>query len=388
MNSKLAVKSEPRIDLSYLSTLGIKRYGHNNLYPNDCLKVVRNSATGDSCLGRYIKFIKGSGLYDPALSELVVNRKGDTLGDITGLLAYDIATFGGFAVHANYNVFGQIVELQHVPFENCRLCEADADGQVNRIAIHPDWTGKTTREGKRVSVSRENVDYIDVFLPDHGVVASQIEAAGGIENYKGQILYVSLFGRNVYPLTKYDDVLTEMVTDEGISDLKNRDVCSGFFPAGVFVVKKGQGVTIGDEDFDEQQEDSGDNEFVHNFQSMQGAKNAQRAMVYFIGEDDEVPQFVRIQGANYDKTFEATEKSVTERIYASFGQEAFYRIRSGSLGFSSDIIQDVYSLYASLVTEEQGLIAGALRKAMGNWVFDVDLKGLFIKPLDYITVKE
>ena len=90
--------------------------------------------------------------------------------------------------------------------------------------------------------------------------------------------------------------------------------------------------------------------------------------------------------ANYDKTFESTEKSTTERIYAAFGQDAFYRIRSGSLGFSSDIIQDVYSLYASMVVDEQRLIQRAF-EAISNCYIDghLFLADFQIQPMVYVN---
>lgn len=386
MNSKLARKSQKRIDTSYLSALRIQRYGWNNLYPQDVDKIVRNSATGVACLDRYAKFIKGNGFYNEILSEKIVNRDGATLDDLQNDLSADLARFGGFAIHVNYNILGEIVELQHVPFESARLEEPDENGFVNHVVLHPDWTGSSTRNGKKMTVDAAHVDRIATFNPDQSVVLAEIEEAGGISNYKGQVLYVSNAGRNRYPLAKYDGVLAEMVTDEGISDLKNRDVLNGFFPAGVFVVKKGQALDFGNEDSDENQDDNGDNELVKNFQDLQGAANAQRAMVYFIGPDDEVPQFVRIQGANYDKTFESTEKSTTERIYAAFGQEAFYRIRSGSLGFSSDIIQDVYSLYASMVVDEQRLIQRAF-EVISNCYIDGNLflADFQIQPMVYVN---
>ena len=57
-------------------------------------------------------------------------------------MCQDMAMFNGISLHVNYNVFGEIVELNHVPFENCRLTEPDENGVISKIAIHPDWTGK------------------------------------------------------------------------------------------------------------------------------------------------------------------------------------------------------------------------------------------------------
>ena len=130
-----------------------------------------------------------------------------------------MAYYNGLALHVNYNIYGDIVELHHV-LENCRLVESDDSGYVGKIAIHPDWSGQKTRGGKVIKVAKENIDYIDVFNPDKRVVAAQIEAAGGIEYYKGQVLWVSLSGKDIYPTGKGDCVVTEMSTDEGLANVK------------------------------------------------------------------------------------------------------------------------------------------------------------------------
>ena len=151
-----------------------------------------------------------------------------------------MAVFDGLAIHVNYNILGQIVEMNHVPFENCRLQEEDDNGYVAKIAVHADWSGKKTRNGKVVKVDRNTVDMIDVFNPIKEVIAAQIEAAGGIEFYKGQILWISGAGRNTYPVPKADRVSTELSTDEGLANVKYRNVRCNFLPAAMVITKKGQ----------------------------------------------------------------------------------------------------------------------------------------------------
>ncbi|MFR8224885.1 MAG: hypothetical protein ACLU9X_10515 [Alistipes shahii] len=80
-----------------------------------------------------------------------------------------------------------------------------------------------------------------VFNPSPDVVQLQIQAAGGIEFYKGQILYISRAGRNAYPLPLVDVVLTDMSTDEGLSNVNNRNVRNNFLTAGMLITKRGQG---------------------------------------------------------------------------------------------------------------------------------------------------
>ena len=175
----LKKKSSNRIDTSYLQNLGIQAYGQDNLYPQTLKNIIAASSTASECSDRFADFIEGNGFREVAFSKYVVNRKGDTLDDVHMLLCKDMSELNGIAIHVNYNVFCEIVEMQHVPFENCRLTEEDENGYVAKIAVHPDWSGKKTRKGKALQVKKENIDYIDVFNPKKDVIQAQIEAAGG-----------------------------------------------------------------------------------------------------------------------------------------------------------------------------------------------------------------
>ena len=86
---------------------------------------------------------------------------------------------------------GMIVEIHHVHIDNCRWKEEENNGDVAKRANSPDQTGKKARNVKSIKVYDKNVDLIDVFNPRKEVILSQIETAGGIEFYKGQILWIS-----------------------------------------------------------------------------------------------------------------------------------------------------------------------------------------------------
>ena len=189
---ELKKKSNTRFDTGYIQTLGIQSYGQDNLYPQVLRNIIAASSTGSECVERFANFIEGNGFRAELFSEYVVNRRGDTADDIHALVCKDVADFDGMALHVNYNVLGDIVELHHIPFENCRLMEEDANGYMAKIAIHPDWTGKKTRKGKAIQVKKDNIDYIDVFNPRKEVVLAQIEGSQQLFNIVFFITLLSL----------------------------------------------------------------------------------------------------------------------------------------------------------------------------------------------------
>lgn len=376
---ELSKKAAERLDVNYIRQFEIQSYGEDNLYPQTLRQLVKGSSTGSECLERYADFIEGYGFRDVPFSEYIVNRKGDTMDDIHEAICKDMALFNGFALHVNYNVNGEIVELHHVPFENCRLVDEDSNGYVGKIALHPDWSGKKVRATKPVRVDKEHIDYIHVFNPRKDVVLAQIEHDGGIELYKGQILWVSGSGKNVYPVGKADRVATELSTDEGLANVKYRNVRNNFFPAGIMITKKAPQFDRGDR-FTE------DNDFQEVIKQMQGDTNASKILEVQIEGDEERPEFVEMNSKNYDKEFTATESSVTERIYSAFGQEPWYCIRIGRIGFSGDILRDAFDYYNSLVTKQQRMIERVITRVFAHWYEVANTSGDYsVKPLIYVN---
>lgn len=377
----LRKKSEKRIDVSFLQQLNIQKYGDDNLYPQTLRNIIAASSTASECVERYANFIEGNGFREVAFSEYVTNWKGDTVDDIHSLICLDVAYFDGLALHVNYNLLGQIVDMQYVPFENCRLHEEDSSGYISKIAVHPDWSGKKTRAGKTLKVNKDNVDLIDVFNPRKDVVLSQIEAAGGIEYFKGQILWISGSGRDIYPCPRADRVVTEMSTDEGLSNVKFRNVRCNFLSAGMMITKKGQRINEGKEGKEEEL----DTGFSDTLVQLQGDTNASKILEVEIEADEEKPEFISLKTNNYDKEFTVTDASVVERIYSAYGQEPWYCIRIGKVGFSGDILEDAFEYYNSIVSKQQRMIERAFQKIFENWYEDVNPSNNYsVQPLKYV----
>ena len=380
----LKKKSSRRLDANYSYALDIQTYGDDNLYPQTLRDIISASSTGSECSDRFADFIEGNGFNNELFSGYVVNRKGQTADDIHALVCKDVSLYNGMALHVNYNVYGEIVELHHIPFENCRLLEEDDNGYVAKIAVHPDWTGKKTHKGKAIRVTKENIDYIDVFNPVKEVVLAQIESAGGIEYYKGQVLWVSMAGNNIYPVGKGDRVVTEMSTDEGLANVKYRNVRNNFLPSGMVITKKGTHTTF-DENGKEVEDASGNDSFSDMLVQLQGDTNSNKLLDVTLESDEEKPEFVPIVTQNYDKEFTVTDASVVERIYSAYGQEPWYCIRIGKVGFSGDILEDAFEYYNSIVSKQQRLIERTFERLFRYWYEVANSSNDYsVQPLKYV----
>ena len=380
MKIKSLPKTEPQIDIRYLQRFGIQSYDTDNLYPQNVMRIVGSSKTGDGCLERYKDFMDGNGIASDYFATLEVNRQGETLADIHGLVSDDLATFNGFALHLNYNEDAQIVSIHSIPFENVRLCEPDEEGVIKQVAIHPDWTGHLTRNGKVVKVDRSNIDFIDVYNPRAEVVRAQIAQCGGITHYKGQVLYVSMAGYLRYPLAMFDSVLTDMSTDEGISNLMLRNARNNFLPVGAFVHFTGQGEPDEDGYVDT-------SDYSSELKKLQGDTNALNILDIECENRDEIPQFVPFAGKNLDKDFTETDDSAKESIYSKFGQEAYLAVRLGKTGFGASLMQEANDDYARRLVKKQKKITRAYVDILQRWAEPlseaVTIDALAIMPLTY-----
>lgn len=379
MNINKIKKAPQRIDVGYLSSLGIKAYGRGNLYPQEAKAILDASSTGAQCADRYARFIEGEGIANAAIYGLEVNRYGETTDDIVTAVAQDLANYGGFALHVNYDLACRIVELQHVPFESCRLQEDDDSGYIGHIVTHPDWTARTTRGGKILKVSKDTIVTYDRFNPDPAIVRAQIAASGGIEYYKGQVMWVSTAGRDRYPLPKYDRVLTDLSTDEGLSNIKFRNARCNFLASAFVITKRSQTLN----EVDERQRAVEAQGFAEELAQFQGDETGNVLISLTVDNDEDKPEILSFPTKNFDKDFEVTDSSVVERIYSAFEQEPFLCIRSGKLGFSGTTIHDCYAYYSSLVNKEQRIISRALERVFDNWHEPLASTDCEIKPLTY-----
>ena len=382
MNVRTAKKPKRRFDLSYLQQFNLQTYGHDNLYPQNLRLITGASGTAELCLARYAKFVEGFGFESEELSSVVIDGQGTTADALLHAVVEDIARYGGFALHVNYNVLCEVSSVHFIPFENCRLEEADDAGNVAHIVIHPDWTGKTTRSGKRLLVDARHMSRIPVFDPRPEVVAKQIANCGGIDVYNGQVLWCSMAGNAVYPTPIYDSIITEISTDEGLGNVKYRNARESFLVPCMLVTRKG--VPHFDADNNELEADPMISE--EDLRSFQGDENTGKIMLVELENNEDKPEVMEFPVKNFDKDFTATETSTIERIYAQFHQELFYAMRIGKLGFSGSVMADAYSYYSGEVTNEQRFIERALKRVFLHW-HDPSVAALpfNIQPIKFIS---
>lgn len=353
---ELKRKSKKRIDTSYLPQLGIQSYGVDNLYPQTLRNIIAASPIGAECVDRYAEFIEGNGFVDLAFAEMVINRYGDTADSLHADVCRDLAMFGGFALHISYNIFGKVAGVTHIPFESVRLMESNKSGDVRAVAIHPDWTGDATRDGKKVFITKENIDFLPMFDPRPSVVMREIAEAPSFREYGGQVFYYSNRGVRNYPISKADRVVTEMSTDEGLSNVRYRNTRNNFLPSALIVMRRGSA-----------QMEEGGTAFTDQLSRLQGDENTGKMLVVEVGDAGEEPIVKTLASQNYDKEFSVTDDTTCERIYSAFGQDVWNAIRKGKVGFGGALVKDAFDYYNTLVERDRRVVERAFASIFAHW---------------------
>jgi hypothetical protein len=373
-----ATKTAPRVERNqYLVSKKIKAYGKDNDYPQKVIEIVNSSGTGKTCMDIYVKFVEGAGFNDKSLSDTVLNSKGERANSLLRKFAKDLKNFNGFACLVKYNGLGEPSEYYNIPFEHCRIEIGGDKLYTGKVLVYPDWTGVTG-----LAFKAENVKCIRRFNPK--TVIAEMNEDGGPENYYGQIFYFTADGDFEYPISPFDPVITDMLTEESVSTVKHRNAKHNFLPSGI-LVRKGikphttaSGATDPESEYNQQQEES-----AEEIKRMQGDENSAKIWIVDIDSDEEKPEFIDFTGKNYDRQYEYTEKTVQENIGKMFMIPPILRGVDVGAGFGADLIQNAYYFMNSVTANERRMIEVSFMDLLQN--YSVKFSDFTIKPSTYVT---
>jgi hypothetical protein len=372
-----ATKTSQRVERNeYITSKRIKGYGKNNDYPQKILEIVNSSGTGKTCMDIYVKFVEGAGFLDQVLAETVLNSSKERANSLLRKFAKDLKNFNGFACLVKYDGMGQPFEYDNIPFEHCRI-EISSDGKyTGRIAVHPDWTNIT---GKVFQM--KDVRFLNRY--DYEKAAAEIVEAGGPENYLGQVFYYTADGDFEYPISPFDPIVTDMLTEESVSTVKHRNAKYNFLPAGI-LARKGikprtldNGARDPNDPYNQEQMDS-----ALMIQKMQGDENTAKIWVVDVDADEEKPEFIPFTGANYDRQHENTEKTVQENIGKMFMIPPILRGIDVGAGFGSLLVRQAYNFMNSITGNERRMLEIAFKDLLEFYY--IKFTDFTVKPLEYI----
>lgn len=354
--------------------------GEDNAYPERMERFRNNSVTASMASTVMIQYLLGKGF------GVIDNKQIGALKlkDIADDIARDIVDNRGVFIHVNYDANYDISEWKVLPFTKCRIGEKDSTDYNGKILVYSNWS-----ESK---IKKEKVSIIDVFNPNKETVAYQIEKAGGIDNYKGQVLYYNMDNQFYYPLSRIDAVSYECDNEYQASLYKNELLRRGFFGKTLVVTRP----LIQDAYYEDLSEEgmkrlsrlkSERQNFKDGIKKFIGAGEVGGVMhmeVDFAGENlNDAIIFKNIESNINPDLFRFTEDSAVTKILMAYNNLPVALVKSpdsSMLGNSGQALLTAKETYWENTTKERELLNSLMNDL---WTRHADYNG---QPLDIIPL--
>lgn len=334
---------------------GIQRYDLDNLYPQRVEEIAKRSYTTLSVIKRVADFLNGEGFVDPNVGSLKVNDYsmfGTTANKLLNQVSFTYATWNSITLHIGYNLNYRISSITYIPFSYCRMGLMDSDGKVREIKYSTNWEN----DGRKEATNR-TIESYHIFNPNPEVVATEIEEAGGIENYKGQILYYTPEYYQ-YPLCSFDAVIDHAQTQSelGISKVSNTQ---NSFLSTMAILFPGE--------FESEAE-------KQQFQDLIANKSGVRNMGSRIGLQDRSGTkkasdiFQPLTPVNLDRLYEFTEKSVIDAIMENEAMpKELLGVRPDTGMFNQQNMEQAYLYFNSITKNRRANISEVFSMLLSYW---------------------
>ena len=350
----------------------------DNAYPERMDRLINNSVTAKSAAAIMVQYLIGKG-YGYETNNLIVNKdKNLKLIDFADDIADDLVKQRGVFIHINWNALYQITDLSVIPYEWCRIGKTDSNDYAGKIAVCKEW----------LKPKRSDIQLIDIYNPRKKVIDAQVEKAGGWEHYKGQVLFVNMDTKLLYPLSRIDSVSEDCDSEAQASVYKNRLLRKGFFGNTLVVTRPlvGDGLEQGSKAF--QDAESERERFQQAIKDSLGAENTGGVLCLemdFAGEKLEDAILIKqIESRIDDKLFNYTESSVRENILVAFNNLPAGLIKTNEtslFGNSGEAIREMKRTYWENTTKERSLLTSVINRLLEK---SQDHSSLKVQPLKLI----
>lgn len=289
----------------------------DNLYPNRVELVERNSVTALAASGKMKSFIIGQGFKDKALNEVIVNHaKGVNGYRLLDQIASSLKTHRGAFIHVNYDIEGNVNYLDVLDFKKCRISKEDSLGYPGKI-FYRNWEKDSTKFDIKISKSDKKGDrWFYPFNPDNKIILSQRkndvrkngEVEDLVEDYRGQVYFLNLDDKEVYPYAWVHPAYNDADNEYRIGLYRNTNLRNGFLGKTIVVAN---GVDKEDQ-----------SEFEESVKDWMGVENSGSVMVIapedMVDDPSKVIHTIELK-SNYDsKRFVEDEKAVANNIRKAY----------------------------------------------------------------------
>jgi hypothetical protein len=316
------VKIEP---IEFEDRKGWVGYGEGNSFPQYLIELY-NTSPVHGALVNSISFMIAGKEFTAASQVTVREIQRLKLDKLLHSTALDLKLHGGFYWEVIWSMDrSTVAQINHLPYENCRLACSDDNDDVTGVWYSRDWNDM--RKKKNVP---HYIPFFDINTKD--------------ENPKQVMFQHSMMvGSEYYPKPDYIGAINEIEKLRQLSEYQVNLILNGFFPS--LIASFNNGIPT----LEEQR-------MIKNQlqQSIQGAENAGKVLTFFNEERDRGVEFTAFPVADMDKQFESLVNPAIEQILVSHRVTSplLFGVRDGGgLGSNTDEMKTAFRLFSKQVID-------------------------------------
>lgn len=285
---------------------GWLNYGDDNQYPLYLKEIAETSPIHGAIVKGVAKLVYGKGLSDDAISKSYKFKK------VLPSVCMDMVLYGGFYLEYVYGkdtVNGEVVpskevvQINHLPFENCRLAVTE-NLDIVGVYYSRDW------KNIRKAINKPKL----------------IQLRGSGEASYVSISFLDETTSTMYPSPSYKSCINYIEIDRQISIFHVSNILNNFAPGTIVSLFNGM------------PEEETKSALKSEFQGVSGASNAGKTVVLFNEPDQPEPKITTFQLNDADKQYDLLNRTATEKILVGHlvTTPLLFGIKFGGDGFSSN----------------------------------------------------
>ena len=317
-------------------------YGEANAFPQYLIELYNESPIHGALVNSISYMIAGREM-TASTTQAVNEIKRLSIDKIVNATALDLKLHGGFYWEVIWSMDrSTIAQVNHLPFENCRLACSDEDDSITGIWYSRDWSN--------IRKKKNEPRYIAMFNEEHK------------EALPKQVLFVHhmMVGSEYYPKPDYVGAINEIEKMRQLSEYQVNLILNGFFPS--LIASFNNGIPSLEEQH-----------MIKNqlTASIQGAENAGKVLTFFNEERDRGVEFTPFPVSDMDKQFTTLVDQAVESILVSHRVTSplLFGVRDGGgLGSNTDEMKTALRIFSRQVIDPfQRLITDAAETLLASF---------------------
>lgn len=314
---------------------GWVNFGESNMYPQYLIELYNESPVHGSIVNSISQMIAGQGVVggNSIANQYLQSIKFDS---IIQNIARDLKLFGGYYLEIIWSMDRTtIAQVNHLPYENCRLACSDEQDDVTGVWYSRDWSDMRKKKNVPHYIPMFNVDYK--------------------EEMPKQVMFVHTLklGSEYYPKPDYVGSVNYIELTRQIGEYHVNNILNGFFPS--LIASFNNGIPSLEEQH-----------MIKNqlTASIQGADNAGKVLTFFNEERDRGVDFTAFPLTDADKQYQFLSEECTKQIMIAHRVTSplLFGVRDGGgLGSNTDELKTALYIFQKQVIEPyQRLIADSV----------------------------